>query len=267
MDYIKDSLPIYYFHPDETNFPDNFNYFISNSNLVKNGVTKYSNLICNCGESVHISKKEPILETISGDIILNKGEISLNTQFIEEIGKGEDTYLDYKGNLTNSLSCDAPIYYNTILSSSYIDIYLHLFYNYQPSYSLNICYSNLFVGGDHQADIETIKYRIDTKTNKIIHIGYYQHGKEHIYFQKDLLWVNDRPVVFISKDSHASYPKGGKYKRLFGFANDICSNIDNGIQWKSKNYINLNKMDDNNFIKWYQGGYGNSKITSFAKRI
>ena len=268
MDILTRYLPIYVFHHEETNFPIDIKDYLAESKLIKNGKSSYTNVSCLCnGCPFIISNKSPIRETISGDIILNKGELTYETPPIPNINNGKDCYLDYSGNLTNSLNVEVPIYCSKKETENYLDLYYNLLYNYQPSYSISLCNIPIYIGGDHQSDIETIMYRISKKDNKIQYISYYEHGNEVKYTLDNIHMIEERVIVYIARYSHASYPKPGKYKRILGLANDYCSNLTEGISFKPKNIVDMNNIPDNYFIKWFRGNYGNDGVSAFANRL
>lgn len=268
MDLFRRYLPIYVFHQEETNFPIDFKDYLTQSSLIKNGKSRYTNVSCLCeGCPFIISKNNPIRKTITGEVILEKGNLTYETPPIPNIDNGKDCYLEYSGNLTNSLNPEVPVYCSKKETDTYLDLYYHLLYNYQPSYQISFCNNPLYLGGDHQSDIETIKYRILKKDNKIQHISYYQHGNEVEYSLDNLEKVNHQIIVYIAKYSHASYPKEGRYTRILGLANDYCSNLRDGIKWKPKVVVDMNSIPDNYFMKWFRGNYGNDGVTAFANRL
>ena len=268
MDLLSKYAPIYIFHKDETNFPIDIRDYLSESSLIKNGKSQYTNVSCLCGNLPFIiSKNKPIRKTISGEVIVEKGQLKYDTPPIANIDNGKNCNLEYYGNLSNTLNKQAPVYSYIKEDDNYIDLYYHLLYNYQPSYNISIFNKPIYIGGDHQSDIETIKYRILKKNNEIEYIGYYEHGNEVKYTLDKLQTINKQIIVFIANKSHASYPKSGKYTRILGFANDYCSSIKDGISWKPINIVYMNNIPNNHFIKWYRGNYGNDGVTSFANRL
>ena len=101
MDLFTRYLPIYVFHQEETNFPIDFKDYLSQSSLIKNGKSRYNNVSCLCeGCPFIISKNNPIRETISGEVIIEKGKLTYETPPIPNIDNGKDCYLEYYGNLT-----------------------------------------------------------------------------------------------------------------------------------------------------------------------
>lgn len=90
------------------------------------------------------------------------------------------------------------------------------------------------------------------------HVGDFEHvtmrlcpngGLQGVYFNahrnvdgnwvpaKGVKMVDGRPYVYISKNSHGCYPSAGIKPRIYGFANDLCS--DGGPQWRPSRILRL----------------------------
>jgi len=262
MDLFTRYLPIYVFHPEETNFPIDIKNYLSQSSLIQNVESKHKDTYCPFS-----GKKNLMPEIVDSEVILKKGKLTYTTPPIPNINNGKNCYLEYSGNLTNSFDDRVPIYCSKKETDTYIDLYYHVLYNYQSPYRLSICNTHLNLGGEHQSDIETIKYRISKENDEIQYISYYEHGNEVEYTFDNVHMINLQIVVYIAKYSHASYPKPGKYTRIFGLANDYCANLTEGIKWKPTHIVDMNSVPDNYFIKWFRGNYGNDGVSAFANRL
>ena len=75
--------------------------------------------------------------------------------------------------------------------------------------------------GEHWCDIEHQTLELDADL-KPVRLYYAAHGGENGVWVAwdDVEKSGDRPVVYVAKGSHASYPKAGYWFRLFGAAND-----------------------------------------------
>lgn len=76
----------------------------------------------------------------------------------------------------------------------------------------------------HPGDIEHITILINKSDQKINRIFYSAHGKakgSRIPSDK-IEYDGGRPVVYVSKNSHALYWKPGVYLRVWFLANDYC---------------------------------------------
>jgi hypothetical protein len=85
----------------------------------------------------------------------------------------------------------------------------------------------------HEADLEHITLEFQNLESAPLRIYFGSHGRtEGMWldwnsseFQKE----GTRPVIFIAKGGHGTYPKAGTYVRIFGFANDETQK---GIRWE-----------------------------------
>ena len=148
-----------------------------------------------------------------------------------------DKYMNYCGkyDLPNQYSVNiVPIYGRVEYYNYYIDI-IYIF-NYYYNNSYKCC--GIYVGGEHQADIEHIRVRVknDNNINCQYSIKNNEYKIQSIYFSahtteqgrwvkyKNIEWYNNipngQPIVYIAKGSHANYPSPGTWYRIFGFAND-----------------------------------------------
>jgi len=103
---------------------------------------------------------------------------------------------------------------------------------YKENYAIGlfgIMKKNKFLGYHHK-DIERIKILYDPITFKeeYVYMSSYKHEGKWIEWEKcDKIF--DKLLIYVSKYSHANYSKPGIKWRMFGFANDYCSNRYNAI--------------------------------------
>jgi hypothetical protein len=158
------------------------------------------------------------------------GGAGLNIRYLRGINKGvypngyvifDDDKLDEKGNDVDEYLRDANKYrdgpygdriYGRIvrrydndgqITGAWLQYWFFYYYNNFPGQVIN--------AGDHEGDWEMIQIKVDAKG--IPHVAVYAHHKQ----ASKCLWdglirigANDsRPVVFVARGSHASYPRTG----------------------------------------------------------
>lgn len=80
--------------------------------------------------------------------------------------------------------------------------------------------------GYHEGDVEKI-ILLDDDTGKTHYVYFKAHGRgEGMWMDYDDCEKNDNNdlIVYVARGSHAFYPHPEVYWRIFGFANDLCSN-------------------------------------------
>jgi hypothetical protein len=219
---LKKNKPVIYFHKDEKYFPCNADFFVKNSNLIKDNKILDTDIT------------QTKLYNYSG----NYTEYELNEMFIQPIN--ENVKYGYRYNYN-----DCPLYYYVKETNEKIYIYFFLFYGYNGSYNI----LNIDEVGQHYNDVEHFTYEIDIKTQKLERIFFSSHGKN------EGIWKNindveidkiekERPVLYVSKNGHGFYPKTGSIFRIFGLANDLTNK---GYRYDKYNYINILNKDDKKF--------------------
>lgn len=265
---ILKHIPIFCFHRDEMVFPQDIALYLPNCQMIQGGKINTINTCCvipNCPITIGCYRspdRVPENKIIGGEVVLSN--ITLDTKPIDGLGKG--CYLDYNGPHKWEFNEDTPLYGYIRKNQNKTELWYHIFYPYQFPYSISCCGLPIYIGGQHQADIETVKVVLDDN-NQIESVVYYQHGTPVSVPKSELLFMEGRPLVFVSNISHASYPKHKTYYRLGGFANDYTSRLEEGNIWKPTKVIDLDKMDEDKFIKWYRGNLGNDGVTSFRNRM
>ena len=248
-------MPILYLHPDEETSPMSIEEYIDNCELCIGGKKKkiQKNLFC---------RPEIIRE--NKIVLLEKNDVKLPLQNKYDIMPNK--YLNYCGkyDLPKAFSINlVPLYGIVKYYRNYTDIIYIFNYYYNNSYKL----FNMYIGGEHQADLEHIRVRIknnEYENNKyeVLRIYYSAHGTDQGRWEKpeNIEWYkgipNGQPIIYVAKGSHANYPKPGTWYRIFGLANDKTKKK-GAIIWKPDTVTNLNDRDD---LMSYQGDMGNNGV-------
>lgn len=250
-------MPVLYLHKDELTSPISIKDYFNNCELCVNGTKKkiQKNLFT-----------EPKIIRENKEVLIERGNINLPlTNFYNSI---PNKYLNYCGDylLPNQYSINQiPIYGLVKEYKEYIDVIYIFNYYYNNSYKV----LGMYVGGEHQADIEHIRVRISINNlysriipHEVLSIYYSAHSKDQGRWVKpdNIDWYNgiknQQPIVYVAKGSHANYNKPGTWYRIFGFANDKTMK-NNAIIWKPEIVINLNSCDD---LMSYRGDMGNNGV-------
>ena len=259
-DLLNRFIPILYLHPKEETSPISIENYIENSEL------------CIGGKRKKIQKypwNKPIVIRKNKNILIEKGKVTLPLPTRYKIMP--DKYLDYQGkySIPNRITMDIiPIYGLIEYYENYIDIIYIFNYYYNNAYKI----FGIYIGGEHQADIEHIRIRITKNKQMDKKIESFPYNVSKIYFSahttdqgrwvksKNIEWHNNipngRPIIYVAKGSHANYPSPGTWYRIFGFANDKTKKKD-AIKWKPYEVINLNDRED---IMSYDGDMGNNGV-------
>lgn len=137
-----------------------------------------------------------------------------------------------------------PIYWH-MYDGDDSDTYLQYIFIYanNPGYSCCCCFL-----GEHQSDVEHVTLVIRNRTVRKVYFA--AHGStQGMWVPAHLCeWGGEtgrRLVVYSAKGSHGSYPQAKTYYRLFGFANDVCS--DRGFNADS---VHLMELPDAEWTKY-----------------
>ena len=227
--------PIIYFHKEEKYFPCDADFFVKNSNLIKNN---------------------KIIDTDISQTKLYNTKSDKNT-FIQPFNESVKYGYIYHYE-------DAPLYYfirdDQIKNKLYI--YFFLFFGYNGSYNiLNISHI-----GEHYNDFENFTYEINKTNGLLERIFFSAHGSnEGIWKKSDELEYEQidnvytqRPILYCAKNGHGFYPKNGCVIRFFGFANDLTNK---GFKYSDYDYIKICKPEDKDFNpEKYGWFYSNIKL-------
>lgn len=80
--------------------------------------------------------------------------------------------------------------------------------------------------GYHSDDLESIAVLFDVSNGAPQHVFYFAHaGRQGTWVPwENCEFTNDGAlIVYIALHSHASYPRPGRFLRIFGIINDVCS--------------------------------------------
>jgi hypothetical protein len=133
----------------------------------------------------------------------------------------------------------------------YYDFVYHQIYNYNGPTSL--------VGkmGIHPFDMEIAIVRVEVVGNnsKIVDIFLSRHSSGVWLNPSNFEFHEDRPVIYIAKDSHALYQNQGSHHRMFGFTNDKTTA---GHKWNATCIY----LDMDNLPEKYQWVKRKGKLTA-----
>ena len=166
-------------------------------------------------------------------------------------------------------SNDTPVY---ITEQKYdiggvtMDMSSYSFY-YHNNYAIG-CGHSLFpknsLLGYHEHDIEHVS--IYSQHGKPITVYFSAHGRGQGMWRDWDMCEKDssgRLVVYVALNSHACYPEPKKYWRVFGLANDDCSN--KGRELKSPNVLHKSyNWCSSNGVKLYASPRPNHVLTSIT---
>ena len=248
--------PILYFNSAEKFFPSSIEYILENSTLTRGsdktillGLGKINTT--NIGEFNDKYDKDSNPSSNPP-----RSGYNLRINDIEDIHYGDNSFrtTTTKKNLVN----DVPIYVNThnIDDSTLLIQYIFV---YPYNGSQRILGRNY---GMHPGDIEHISVLVDKNKEKIIKIFFGAHktgvdGQDMKVDDKNLQFIGDRPVVYIARSSHATYPyhkKGGwPVKSANKIYNDMVD--DGGVHWYTEKIV---VIDDKTPWNTFRGNIGGS---------
>jgi hypothetical protein len=123
------------------------------------------------------------------------------------------------------------IYYKTDNSTyeynkkKYYSITYYMFYKENYAIGLNGIFPRNKLLGYHNKDIEHVRILYNYYTLEPEYVFFSAHNQEGVWKKyKDCEFNNKNLVVYIACNSHACKPHKGIYLRIFGLANDYCSN-------------------------------------------
>ena len=232
--------PILYLHSQEDYFPSTIQFILENSFLQKKDKTKLLN--------------KPLSNSILYDSY--RGDLGKDTEIVLD---PSSLKIGQKDTLNS-----VPIYG----LAKIINNKTHLFYNFLYTYNGPKNVAGLRNIHAHFGDIEHITIVLNSD-NSISELFYAAHSSSEGRWlkPKDVTFEGDRPIVYVAKYSHASYPKEGVVFRFFGFGNDYTNK---GIKWDPQVVILYEDTDTVNFNKntmgwmYYGGDIGYDGVDSLA---
>lgn len=124
--------------------------------------------------------------------------------------------------------------------------------------------------GAHQADWEHISMHV-SKGGEVtdIYLAAHRERDGRWHKREDLDWVDERPVVYVAKGSHAHYNAPRTYVRIFGVANDKTGRgerldpplveINEGTPWVAyEGYWGINEIRGPRWRDWWRSENGGS---------
>lgn len=224
--------PIIYLHPDEKVYPISFEMYLKNSTVVT----------CdNYRRQWHPFR--PPTEVVDN---LKTYDLSPYAKWVIS----RDMKLRYaptKSEPPRNLNT-IPIYCK-IESNEYFTDYIYIYlFPYNPSYKLCGIY---LTPTAHYGDVEHIRVRVINNKSKncckISSVFYASHGSDQGEWVDNPTLVDGHPIVYVAKNSHASYATTGTKFRIFGLANDHVKK--GGAVWNGP----VDLLNDNNPITGFVG--------------
>lgn len=130
------------------------------------------------------------------------------------------------------LPSDKPIVYYKrdtypylYFGKKYLSITYYMCYAVNYAIGINSIMPNNSSLGFHPIDVELIRIIYDYNTFLPKHVFFSAHSQEGVWFNySDCNINNNKLVVYVALNSHATKPHSGIYFRFFGLANDYYSN-------------------------------------------
>jgi mRNA-degrading endonuclease YafQ of YafQ-DinJ toxin-antitoxin module len=108
---------------------------------------------------------------------------------------------------------------------NYYSVTYYMYYKENYAIGLNGIFSRNKFLGFHDKDIEHVRILYNYLTLEPEYVYFSAHAQEGIWKKyKDCEFNDKNLIVYICYGSHACKPHKGIYLRIFGFANDYCSN-------------------------------------------
>jgi hypothetical protein len=137
---------------------------------------------------------------------------------------------DYSSSLDPKVYYRIDDFYYFYNGSKYFSITYYLYFQENYAIGLNGLFLKSEALGYHLTDIENIRilYNIDSYTPEYVFFS--SHAQEGIWKKfNDCIFNNNKLVIYVSLSSHALRPLSKVYLRMFGLANDYCSNYGDHI--------------------------------------
>lgn len=226
--------PVLYFHPDERNFLQDPNTFLEQSSLRSERDFRGDEEVYGVGEvpAEELAGVDEGNKTADSPLFLDHSD--------ETLGEGIR-----EGDLDNSLNLYSYAFNaeaNDGKGAHEITYYLFYAYNDGPPEGIGEVQN-------HEGDWERVTIQLDPETNQPIEMRYSAHeGDNTLRSGSDIPMEDGRPVVFVGKGSHASYPEPGQWHTDGPGVHDYTS--DDGIRFD----LSTRPATDVTTQPWY-GGY------------
>lgn len=207
--------PVLRFHPEETSYPCTGEFLCEHVGLYN--------------KDTKVRECRHVTDTVLREHNSPKFGLDLNTSALV-------------GQIYSGLN-GVPIYWHAYEYGEETHLQYVFVYANNPGYDCCCC-----LLGYHQSDVEHVTLVI--RGGVVTRVYFAAHGStQGLWVPAHLCeWGGDtgcRLVVYSAKGSHASYPRVGTYYRVFGFANDHCS--DKGF---SSDRVHLLEMPDAEWTKY-----------------
>ncbi|BAT94943.1 hypothetical protein LR48_Vigan845s001600 [Vigna angularis] len=214
--------PTVYFHPDEKYLPSSVQWFF------KNGAVLYT-----AGSS-----KGKAIEY--GGSNLPSGGTNDGAFWID-LPTDEDARNNLKkGNIE---SAELYVHVKPALGGAFTDIVMWVFCPFNGPATLKVALMNIEMGkvGEHVGDWEHFTLRISNFSGELWSVFFSQHSGGQWVNAFDLEFIKgNKPIVYSSKDGHASFPHSGTYlqgpsKLGIGVRNDAAKSkfiVDSSIKYE-----------------------------------
>lgn len=118
-----------------------------------------------------------------------------------------------------------------------------LFYMVNPGYRI----MGSDFGSFHTGDVEHVTVLVDRSSEMPLRVFFAAHSQAQGQWRDvpdcEMVDGGRRPVAYVARGSHASYPKRGTWHRIFGCANDVADGL--GWMWDpSDRVLPVNEQDD-----------------------
>jgi len=215
---IATFAPVYIFHPHEKYLPLRFETYVKGCSLMRRRPAADA---CPCDVVVRAYPNVTLddLTNATLDAALDVHHGPTDQIFL----KIEDSAMMYGTPLASPQPAVQYVYVTSVTlddgaSGTYIDMLFNLLYGF-----------NCMAGDDHEFDSEYVVVRVAVGAGALDLVSMWtsRHGggtwvpKNHLQFVDDT-----HPVSYVALGSHANYVSPGVQRRLWGFGNDMCADVE-----------------------------------------
>ncbi|GAB4835469.1 hypothetical protein Ancab_000377 [Ancistrocladus abbreviatus] len=219
---IKHYGPTVYFHPDEIYLPSSVSWFFDNGALLYKKGSVNGERIDSRGSNL------PSRGMNDGD-------------FWIDLPSNEDKRSHLKcGNME---SAELYVHVKPALGGTFTDIAMWVFAPFNGPATLKVGLANIAMNkvGEHVGDWEHFTLRVSNFTGELWGVYFSQHSGGEWVDASELEFIEgNRPIVYSSKDGHASFPHPGTYlmgpaKLGIGVRNDVAKSkflVDSSVSYQ-----------------------------------
>lgn len=218
---IATFAPVYIFHPHEKYLPLRFETYVKGCSLMRRQPAAAANATCACDLVVRAYPDVTLADltdaTLDAALDVQRGPTD---QIFLKI---QDSDMMYGTPLTSPQPAVQYVYVTSVTlddgaSGTYLDMLFNLLYGF-----------NCMAGDDHEFDSEYVVVRITARADgalEFVSMWTSRHGGGSWISKNDIQFVDGtHPVSYVALGSHANYVSPGVQRRLWGFGNDICSDV------------------------------------------